>query len=64
MNHLAPLVRRVARRFAALAACAMLSAGVAAAQEIASFYIREYRVEGAGRLQKLEVEQAVYPFLG
>jgi hemolysin activation/secretion protein len=35
-----------------------------AAQEVANFYIREYRVEGAGRLRKLEVEEAVYPFLG
>lgn len=34
------------------------------AQEITSFYIREYRVEGARRLQKIEVEEAVYPFLG
>ena len=34
------------------------------AQEITRFYIREYRVEGAGRLKKLEVEEAVYPFLG
>jgi len=41
-----------------------LSGHFLSAQEISSFYIREYRVEGAGRLQKLEVEQAVYPFLG
>ncbi len=34
------------------------------AQEISSFYIREYRVEGAKRLKNLEVEEAVYPFLG
>lgn len=34
------------------------------AQEITSFYIREYRVEGAKRLKNLEVEEAVYPFLG
>jgi hemolysin activation/secretion protein len=27
-------------------------------------YIREYRVTGAARLPRLEVEQAVYPFLG
>ncbi len=33
-------------------------------QEIKSFYIREYRVEGAKRLKNLEVERAVYPFLG
>ncbi|NJM36660.1 MAG: ShlB/FhaC/HecB family hemolysin secretion/activation protein, partial [Akkermansiaceae bacterium] len=37
---------------------------VLSAQEITSFYIREYRVEGAKRLKKLEVEEAVYPFLG
>jgi hemolysin activation/secretion protein len=34
------------------------------AREITSFNIREYRVEGAGRLKKLEVEEAVYPYLG
>ena len=34
------------------------------AQEITNFYIREYRVEGARRLKSLEVEEAVYPFLG
>ncbi len=34
------------------------------AQEITSFYVREYRVEGAKKLQRLEVEEAVYPFLG
>jgi hemolysin activation/secretion protein len=36
----------------------------ALAQEITSFYVREYRVEGARRLKNLEVEEAVYPFLG
>ena len=34
------------------------------AQETAHFYIREYRIEGARRLKNLEVEEAVYPFLG
>ena len=29
-----------------------------------TFYIREYRVEGAHRLKSVEVEAAVYPFLG
>lgn len=29
-----------------------------------SLYIREYRVDGAKRLKKLEVEEAVYPYLG
>ena len=28
------------------------------------FYIREYRVVGAKRLPRIEVEDAVYPFLG
>ncbi len=37
---------------------------ILSAQEITSFYIREYRVEGAKRLKNLEVEEAVYPFLG
>ncbi len=35
-----------------------------APQEITSFFVREYRVEGAKRLKNLEVEEAVYPFLG
>ncbi|RZJ43877.1 MAG: ShlB/FhaC/HecB family hemolysin secretion/activation protein [Brevundimonas sp.] len=34
------------------------------AQEITSLDIREYRVEGAKRLPRLEVEEAVYPYLG
>jgi hemolysin activation/secretion protein len=34
------------------------------AQEPLRFYIREYRVDGAKRLNNLEVGQAVYPFLG
>ncbi|MGL4401623.1 MAG: ShlB/FhaC/HecB family hemolysin secretion/activation protein [Luteolibacter sp.] len=34
------------------------------AEESITFYIREYRVDGAKRLQKLEVEEAVYPYLG
>lgn len=28
------------------------------------FYIREYRVEGGKRLKNLEIERAVYPFMG
>lgn len=32
--------------------------------ETGSLYIAEYRVEGAEKLSKLEVEKAVYPFLG
>lgn len=44
--------------------CLLVSAPILAAQEITSFYIREYRVEGARRLKNLEVEEAVYPFLG
>jgi hemolysin activation/secretion protein len=29
-----------------------------------TFYIQEYRIEGAKRLSRLDVEKAVYPFLG
>lgn len=29
-----------------------------------SLYVREYRVSGAGRLPRVEVEEAVYPWLG
>jgi hemolysin activation/secretion protein len=47
-------------------ACLCLGVGnpLLCAQEISSFYIREYRVEGAQRLKNLEVEEAVYPYLG
>ena len=44
--------------------CAAMVTQPLTAQEITSFYIREYRVEGAQRLKNLEVEEAVYPFLG
>ncbi len=44
--------------------CAVVFASIAAAQEGPRFYIREYRVDGSQRLKKLEVEEAVYPFLG
>ena len=44
--------------------CAGVAVQTLVAQEITSFYIREYRVEGARRLKSLEVEEAVYPFLG
>ena len=37
---------------------------IVAAEDTVTFYIREYRVDGAKRLQKLEVEEAVYPYLG
>ena len=49
------------------ACCGMglwLAMPIMMANEITSFYIREYRVEGARRLKNLEVEEAVYPFLG
>jgi hemolysin activation/secretion protein len=35
-----------------------------APKEEPRFYVREYRVEGARKLRKLEVEEAVYPFMG
>ena len=34
------------------------------AEAFSNFTIREYRIEGARRLPALEVEEAVYPFLG
>jgi hemolysin activation/secretion protein len=60
------------RRFATAAggfACTalavlLLSTPPAAAQETLRFYVREYRVDGAKRLKHIEVEEAVYPFLG
>jgi len=36
----------------------------APAQSLPEFYIREYRVTGAHHLTPLEIESAVYPFLG
>ena len=41
----------------------LLGAELSAEPEL-RFYIREYRVEGAKLLKNLEVEEAVYPFLG
>lgn len=32
--------------------------------ESGRFYVREYRVEGSKRLEKIQVEEAVYPFMG
>jgi hemolysin activation/secretion protein len=42
----------------------MIVQDVAIAEEPVTFYIREYRIDGAQRLKKLEVEEAVYPYLG
>lgn len=53
-----------AARAAILCLCAGFVTQSLTAQEITSFFIREYRVEGARRLKNLEVEEAVYPFLG
>ena len=59
---------RVSHWITVRAACCGIGLWVAmpviTAGEITSFYIREYRVEGAKRLKNLEVEEAVYPFLG
>ena len=56
--------RPAPRLLAALAVWSALALGSILAQEPAPFYIREYRVDGARRLKNLEVEEAVYPFLG
>ena len=37
---------------------------VVVAQENPVFYIQEYRVKGATKISSLEVEEAVYPYLG
>lgn len=42
----------------------LLFANGLSAEDGPHFYIREYRVTGAKRLNNLEVEEAVYPFLG
>ena len=49
---------------AAMVVFFLLLYGFAAAQEVGKFYIRQYKVEGANRLKSLEVEEAVYPYLG
>lgn len=33
-------------------------------EEVGSLYIQEYRIEGAHQLPRLEIEEAVYPYLG
>lgn len=47
-----------------VAALIGLVSPVALAQASQRFYIREYRVEGAKKLKSLEVEEAVYPYMG
>jgi hemolysin activation/secretion protein len=54
----------ITSRAAFLGVCLGMFSSILTAQEITSFYIRQYRVEGAQRLKDLEVEEAVYPFLG
>jgi hemolysin activation/secretion protein len=44
------------------ASCILASNG--AAQDSPRFYIRQYRVDGAKLLKSLDIEEAVYPFLG
>jgi hemolysin activation/secretion protein len=47
-----------------LAGLPFCSAQSAAGQETPRFYVREYRIDGAKRLNNLEVGEAVYPYLG
>ncbi|KAB2639022.1 MAG: ShlB/FhaC/HecB family hemolysin secretion/activation protein, partial [Verrucomicrobia bacterium] len=65
-SHNYPVFSPQVLRLRTLAAClALASIGTClSATETTSLYIREYRVEGARRLQPLDVEAAVYPFLG
>ena len=64
------LIRRVRRDGAGwtclLLAAAALFPGHAHGEDTASmrFYVRQYRVVGAHQLKPLEIEEAVYPFLG
>lgn len=70
--HFSLLIDLGFRRFTRLrvnpACLALAAAGIlmtaASGQESMRFYIRQYRVEGAKRLKPLEIEEAVYPFLG
>ena len=53
-----------AKQTAAVASGTSQAAEAAGASEPQRYYLREYRVEGAHRLSRLDVENAVYPFLG
>jgi hemolysin activation/secretion protein len=53
-----------ARQLSAALCFVMATSSAGLAQEEMTFYIREYRVEGAKRLPRLAVERAVYPYLG
>jgi len=64
MSRPSQFVSRMTRLLATLAVWSGLAGGITMGQDVAPFYIREYRVEGARRLKNLEVEEAVYPFLG
>lgn len=59
MLRLYPISTLLPQLIAVMACC-----GPIFGQEITKFYIREYRIEGAKRLPRLEVERAVYPYLG
>ena len=41
-----------------------VAAASTGAEEIQRFYIREFRIDGARKLKPLEVEEAVYPYMG
>lgn len=45
-------------------AFAIASIGTSTAQQSPAFYIREFRVQGSTKLTSLEIEEAVYPYLG
>ena len=48
----------------ALTAAQEAALGVPSPEVVPRLYIREYRVTGGTRLPRVEVERAVYPFLG
>ena len=57
------LENRIARVFIPIALICM-TLEIATGQDSGRFYVREYRVEGSKRLDKIQVEEAVYPFMG
>ena len=57
------LVSRLVTLRAAVLGLGLVSTALTA-QETTHLYIREYRIDGAKRLKNLEIEEAVYPFLG
>jgi hemolysin activation/secretion protein len=58
------MIRISAWRGPVLLLCIIVGSMVQLRADESRFYVREYRVEGSQKLPKIEVEEAVYPFMG